>query len=244
MSIKKINISKINLYRFLNLVLCFLLLFSFINRNKTEKYNKTENIDSNYFNTYKEYLFLGDSITNNYTLQKYYPEYPIINSGVGGDKTQDILDNLENRVFKYKFKKVILLVGINDLTHFKDADYVATNIEKITKKIQKKYPKSKIYIESIYPVNYSWKNRYEDTVPNMDTMISNIKKTNEKIQEICNKNGYEYIDVFSILEEDDMLASKYSKDGIHLNDDGYEVVTKLIKSKVFNEENKKIGTQI
>ena len=234
------KIDKLKFYRLLSLTLCLLLMVSISGRFKNS-YKKTEKLENNDNNSYTEYLFLGDSITNNYTLQKYYPEYPIINSGIGGDRTKDVLDNLDARVFKYKPKKVIILVGINDLTHFKNPKYVSNNIKKIASKIKDRIPKCEIYIESIYPVNYSWKDRYEDDVPSMDTMIENIKETNKKL---CDKNNYEYIDAFDILEDDDMLAKKYSKDGIHLNEDGYEAITKLLKEKVFKERKIVKGAQI
>lgn len=237
------KIDKLKIYKNLNILLCLLLVISISFRFKNNT-SKSERLENNEVNGYTEYLFLGDSITNNYTLQKYYPEYPIINSGIGGDKTKDILDNLDSRVFKYKPKKVIILVGINDLTHFKNPKYVINNIKEIASKIKDKFPKCEIYIESIYPVNYEWKDRYEEDVPSMDVMIDNIKKTNSSIKKLCDKKNYQYIDVFDILEEDDMLAKKYSKDGIHLNENGYEAVTHLLKEKVFKERKKVIGTQV
>lgn len=236
--------SKLKFYKNLNVFLCLLLVISitFLTINKKE--NKLKKLENSNYNSYTEYLFLGDSITNNYTLQKYYPEFPIINSGIGGDRTQHILDTLNNRVFKYKPKKVIILAGINDLTHFEDPSYVSKNIELIAKKIKEKLPKCEIYIESIYPVNYSWKNRYGDTVPSMDDMINNIKTTNKQLKKICEENNYKYLDLFDILEENDMLANIYSKDGIHLSDEGYEIVTKFLKDRVFNVKDDYIGTQI
>ena len=234
--------SKLKFYKRLNIFLCLLLVVSvgFLSINREPK--KAERLEKTDFSKYAEYLFLGDSITNNYTLQKYYPEYPIINSGIGGDRTKNILNTLHNRVFKYQPKKVIILAGINDLTHFEEPDYVAGNIEEIAKKIKEKLPKCEIYIQSIYPVNDSWKTRYGDTVPSMNEMISGIKSTNQKLEKICEENNYTYVDVFNILEEDDMLSKEYSKDGIHLNEDGYKVVTDYIKEKVFEQEF--IGTQV
>ena len=238
------NIDKLKFYKTLNVFLCLLLVGSIIGLSIHKEPKKIERLDRNNFSTYTEYLFLGDSITNNYTLQKYYPEYPIINSGIGGDRTQNILNTLNNRVFKYQPKKVIILAGINDLTHFEDPSYGAFNIEEIAKRIKEKLPKCEIFIESIYPVNYAWKNRYMDTVPSMDDMIHNIIETNNKLKEICEKYNYEYIDVFTILADNNVLAEQYSKDGIHLNETGYETVTNYLKDKIFNKNDNFKGTQI
>ena len=62
-------------------------------------------------------LFLGDSITERYNFKKYFPNHKIINSGVGGNLTTDILDDLDNRVFIYKPDKVFILIGINDIIY-------------------------------------------------------------------------------------------------------------------------------
>ena len=39
---------------------------------------------------------------------------PVVNSGVSGDKTNDILDNMEERIYRYNPSKVVILVGTND----------------------------------------------------------------------------------------------------------------------------------
>ena len=91
-------------------------------------------------------VFLGDSITEMYDLAKYY-SFPVINSGVSGWTTDDILNHLEEKVLKYHPKIVILLIGTNDINQDKDATYIAENIEKIVDEIKKDNSKVKIYID-------------------------------------------------------------------------------------------------
>ena len=54
------------------------------------------------------YLFLGDSITEYYDLDKYYPDLPVVNSGIAGDTTEDILNDMEGRVYQYNPSKIFL----------------------------------------------------------------------------------------------------------------------------------------
>ena len=61
------------------------------------------------------YVFLGDSITALYDLNKYYDGLPVVNSGISGETTDDIVKNLQDRVYKYNPSKVIILIGINDI---------------------------------------------------------------------------------------------------------------------------------
>lgn len=75
--------------------------------------NKNERLERK--NNKELILFLGDSLTARYDLNKYYAKYYTVNSGIGGNITTNILDDMDKRVYKYKPKKVFLLIGINDL---------------------------------------------------------------------------------------------------------------------------------
>lgn len=182
-----------------------------------------------------QYLFLGDSITFRYELQKYYPNYPVINSGINGNRTVDILENLDNRVYKYNPDKIIILIGVNDLAHNQPTEYVFSNIKKITKDIKNKFPKSTIYIQSIYPVNSTWKEYASEDSPSLDDIISRIKEVNKKIEVYCKNNNFEYIDAYSsLIDNDGVLKNSYTVDGIHLSDEGYRIVTYIIKKSILD----------
>ena len=57
-----------------------------------------------------------------------------------------------------------------------------------------------------------------------------IKEINEKLEDYCEDNDITYIDMYDLLKDkDDNFNSKYTKDGLHPNDDGYEVITKELK---------------
>lgn len=199
------------------IVLIFLIIGSILYKNKKFVINNTivkEVINPNY-------VFLGDSITNLYKFDKYYKDLPIVNSGIDGNKTADILNNLEERVYRYNPSKLILLIGINDLLYENHDEQISKDIEKITSKIAKKLPNCSIYIESVYPMNKNWDTYVE---------IEDIEKLNDKIKKICKKHDYQYIDVFSHLIDDStgMLNEKYTNDGLHPNETGYDVITEVI----------------
>jgi len=211
---------KLVLYRVLFIIILFLLLFTCYQNIELKKKEK------------HEYLFLGDSITDRYDLQSHFSNYPIINSGIGGNKTIDILENLDNRVFKYNPDKVILLIGINDFTHNEDVKYVYNNIDKIVTHIKKKFPKCEIYIESIYPINDSIP--LSEGQPTVNDILTRVVEENKLIEAYCKKNNYTYIDVYSSLIDDNgKLKKRYTEDGIHLNEYGYKMTTYIIKKKVF-----------
>lgn len=171
-------------------------------------------------------VFLGDSITSRYDLNKYFPNYNVYNSGIAGNMTKDILDNMENRVFAYNPTKVFILIGTNDLVYSGlDNDGIKNNIEEIINKIYEKNSNTKIYLESIYPVNNSINKEIVETRTN-----ENIKDLNNKIEKICN-NKCTYINMYdNLTDKNGNMKRIYTVDGLHLNKIGYKVITnKLIK---------------
>lgn len=169
------------------------------------------------------FVFLGDSITDFYPLEEYYDDLPVINSGISGNKTEDILKDMTKRVYQYNPTKVFLLIGTNDLNEEgTTAEKVIKNIKKITSSIKTKRSRAKIYIESIYPVNKEIENHQVDRRDN-----KRIKEVNKSLEKICKEEGYTYIDLYSKLSDDKgNLKTKYTSDGLHLNSLGYVVVTR------------------
>ena len=173
------------------------------------------------------FVFLGDSITELYPLKEYYENLPVVNSGVGGNTTDDILNDMENRVYQYNPSKVFLLIGINDMNRGKDNEYIFNNITKIVDNIQRKRPKAKIYVESIYPINET-----DDEKINPPSLYN---RSNEKINEINSmlKKKYEntkvtYIDVNKEMKEDGQLKLDYTVEGVHITPLGYINVTRIL----------------
>ena len=169
------------------------------------------------------YLFVGDSITARYDLDKYYNGMPVVNSGVSSNKTTDILNDMNNRIYKYNPSKVILLIGTNDYSRLSNSDTVK-NIGKIIDGIKDNREYADIYVQSIYPVN---KEISKSTVG--DRNNEDISEMNSDIKKLCKEKSVSYINMYDLLVDDDgNLDDDYTKDGLHLDSDGYEVVTEEI----------------
>lgn len=230
---KKRKRNIIILTSFITILITVLTLSIIYNINLYNKKKKTE-IKIEYRND-ENIVFYGDSITNKYDIENFFPANNIINSGISGDKASDLIERINDDVYRYNPSKVFILIGINDLNHDVDEDEILNNIQEIITgiKINRKY--AKIYVESIYPINKEYMEekdyRFNEELDNDD-----IIEFNKKIEEICKKNSITYIDVFdSLLDEDGNLNKEYSKEGLHLNDVGYlkvsETLSKYIKEK-------------
>lgn len=217
-----------NYFKFVTVISIFLflisLLFIYIHITYEPKYIEKEKLIQD-----ENILFLGDSITDFYDLDKYYEGYNVVNSGVSGDTTENILDDMYNRVYKYNPSKVFLLIGTNDINIKKDEEDTISNIKSIVKNIKEYRSHAKIYIESIYPINNTSDDKIEKNTVGIRTNEI-IKRYNNKIKKYCNKNNITYIDMYSELQDESgNLKLEYTKEGLHISDEGYEVITKILK---------------
>lgn len=191
--------------------------YSALNSEKNEHKEELKSLEKAYTN----YLFLGDSITEYYDLGKYFPDMPVVNSGIAGDTTDDILNDMKGRVYDYNPSKVFLLIGTNDLRDEKSVDEVVDNIKKIIEEIETNRKEAEIYLESIYPVNEEVNKKVVELRNNPD-----INEINDKIKKYAEEKNITYIDLHEkLINEEGLLEKKYTKDGLHLNEEGYEVVT-------------------
>ncbi len=203
------------------------LLKDKIEEQKKEKGNKkSQEIDIRHLIKNENIVFLGDSITNIYPLEDVFENMPIINSGISGYKTHDILDRMDNMVYKYNPTKVFLLIGINDYI-LEDMNNprqeISEKIIEILKKIKENRPKAKLYLESIYPIDKEL-GKWEKDVNNED-----IIEINKIIKEYAIKNGIIYIDLYNELTNDKGdFDNRYTDDGLHPNLKGYVKITSIL----------------
>ena len=185
------------------------------------KLNKNENV-----------VIFGDSITEFYPVNDIYDNYQIIGSGKSGYKTTDLLDNMEDLLYKYNPTKVIMLIGTNDIlkdTSEEKQKETVDNIKKICNEIKKNRPKAKLYIESLYPID-------ENGDKNMigDRTNEAIKNINKDLKEYCSSKKIRYIDMYDELtDEDGNFDDRYTNDGLHPNDLGYAKITKLLLPYIY-----------
>ena len=181
------------------------------------------------------YVFLGDSITALYDLNKYYDGLPVVNSGISGETTDDIVKNLQDRVYKYNPSKVIILIGINDIERKISKEKTIENITNIVPQIKANKPHCEIYLESIYPVNNSNEEKINHSMVGIRTN-DQVKSLNEDLVKLSKKEKINYIDLYDkLLDKNGNLKIEYTKEGLHMSDEGYEIITKYIKKYVLNQ---------
>jgi lysophospholipase L1-like esterase len=60
-------------------------------------------------------VFLGDSITDFFRVNEFFPGVYVINRGISGDTTDGVLNRLAESVYELSPSKIFLMIGTNDL---------------------------------------------------------------------------------------------------------------------------------
>ena len=177
-------------------------------------------------------LFFGDSLTARYDLDFYFPKKNVINKGVGGEKTEDLLERIDKDVYEYNPSKIFVQCGINDIINDIDKEDILLNIRTIITGIKVNRSYAKVYMESLYPVN---EKKVKDSDNEKHRKLNNkqIKEYNEEIKKICEDNNIIYINVFDeMTDKDGNLKELYTDDGLHLTNLGYLKLTSILKEYI------------
>lgn len=157
--------------------------------------------------------FLGDSLTDGYDLQRYYPQYLVCNRGIGGDTTFDLEGRLQVSVYDLQPKVAVMLIGANNFSTMFD------NYERILLGLQEHLPNSQIVLLSLTCMGQEWGKNNQLAAYN-----------NVKIRLLAEKYGFTFVDLYSPLMnlETGEIYPEYTTDGGHLTHLGYEVLTAQI----------------
>lgn len=172
-----------------------------------------------------EIVFIGNSITEGgHDWSARFGIKHIRNRGIAGDVTDGVLKRL-NEIIYSKPKGVFILIGINDLFnlhHNEDnraliydkivpsTEYIGKNILKIAKIIHRKSPATKIYVRTLLPSRREY-------------IKEDILEVNKIIKKNESKGYYEVIDLYTqFADANGELPKELTKDGVHLNEKGYQ----------------------
>ncbi len=181
-----------------------------------------------YPNSSKDIIFLGNSITAGADWNELLSLPQARNRGISGDITYGVLERLDE-VTSGKPAKVFVLIGINDMARNIPDSVILSNYEKIIHRIKKESPRTRIYFNTLLPVNNSFpeKNHF-----NKDEHIAALNAGLRKIEAREKITLIETHDHF--LDKDKKLDKQYTYDGLHLTAAGYAHWASLLKPYIAN----------
>jgi lysophospholipase L1-like esterase len=164
-------------------------------------------------------VFIGSSRTGGAEWQEMFPSIKVANRGISGDRADGVMDRLES-IYSTSASKAFIMLGLNDISRGKSVEEVFDVYRKIVDKLVE-YGMH-VYVQSSI---LSGKRR--------EYLNNSLIALNENMRMFANKNdSVTYIDINVGLTRDSLLNAIYTRDGTHLNGDGYAVWKKLIKTYI------------
>jgi lysophospholipase L1-like esterase len=161
-------------------------------------------------------IFLGNSITEGGNWNELTGAKTMVNRGIGGDITFGLLRRL-NEIIRWKPAKVFILIGINDIGKDIPDAVIADNCGKIVLKLKQGSPQTKVYLQSILPLNPKISG-----FPQHYDKEDHVLQTNLLLRHIAEASGAEYINLYPLfLDRDQRLDPKFTHDGLHLTPAAY-----------------------
>lgn len=165
-------------------------------------------------------VMLGDSMILYNEWTEEFPNVPILNRGISGDTTFGLLKRLDN-ITSGKPKRIILMIGVNDIAKGFAEEQTLKNYEKILSSIEEKSPSTKIIMTSVLPVNNEL---YGNRVHN-----SQVVSLNEGLKKLASNHKSPMVNIHDQFLKDDHMDSQYTSDGLHLNGKGYGIWINALK---------------
>jgi lysophospholipase L1-like esterase len=195
----------------------------------------------------KRVVFMGDSITDFWNLEQYFPGKPYVNRGIGGQTTPQMLVRMYPDVIDLKPAAMVVLAGTNDVarnTGPETAEMIQQNIMAMTELAQ--HHGIKVVLCSVLPVSDYPFLRSQNAPPapaapgrggpprvaakmTDSHPAGDILRLNAWMKDYAAKVGAIYVDYFTgTVDERGWLKDAISTDGLHPNADGYKVMTALV----------------
>ena len=176
-------------------------------------------------------VFFGDSITDIWKLEDYFPAKPYINRGISGQTTPQMLVRFRQDVINLQPKVVIILAGTNDIAGntgpMRNED-IEGNLASMAELAR--VHGIRVVLCSIMPV-HNYTERAKDSLAQRPQ--SRILALNEWIKDYCATNNIVYVDYFSVLVDDKgMMKKDLADDGLHPNAAGFKVIAPLAEAGI------------
>jgi lysophospholipase L1-like esterase len=172
-------------------------------------------------------VFMGDSITQGWTLDESFPGKPYINRGIGGQTSPQMLVRFRQDVIDLKPKVVVILAGTNDIagnTGPMTLEQTEGNIASMAELAATNG--IRVVLCSVLPAfDFPW-------APGL-TPAPKIMELNAWIRKHAAEKGYVYVDYYAAMnDERGGLPPTLSADGVHPLPAGYAIMTPLAEAGI------------
>lgn len=163
-------------------------------------------------------VFLGNSLTHGCEWHELLKMPNVVNRGINGDIVEGISERVGS-VVKGHPAKIFLMTGANDVSHDLTADSIVTAVGDLLDYIQAETPQTRIYLQSMLPINNSF-GRYKKMAGKEQV----IRDINAGLEPLARSKGITFINLYpAFCDEEGNLKLEFTNDGLHLLGPAYLV---------------------
>jgi lysophospholipase L1-like esterase len=176
-------------------------------------------------------VFFGDSITDKWTLNQYFPDKHYINRGISGQTTSQMLLRFRQDVIHLDPDVVVILAGTNDIA----GNTGPISIEDIEANITSMAELARAHDIALVLASVTPVNNYTPASQRffVDRPPSEILRLNEWMKAYCASTNCYYLDYFNaMVDGSGLMKHALTEDGLHPNDAGYKIMAPLAESAI------------
>ena len=171
-------------------------------------------------------LFTGSSSIRFWsTLKEDMAPHKVLNRGFGGAHIAHVNYHFDEIVTPYKPKAIVFFCGTNDLSAFKSPKETFEDFSTFFSRIKNELPGTKLIVIGVKPSTARAYLASEEQ--EFNSLLSNLAKEEDRLS---------YISVWNPMLTDEGKANPdlFVEDGLHMNEKGYEIWTRLVKPELDN----------
>jgi lysophospholipase L1-like esterase len=177
-------------------------------------------------------VFFGDSITDIWHLDEYFPGKPYLNRGIGGQTTPQMLVRFRQDVIALQPKVVVILAGTNDIagnTGPMRLEDIEADYASLAELAQANH--IAVVFSSVLPIhNYTDRSKDFFAQRSPEKILALNKWLNEYV---AAHSDCLYLDYFTALvDEKGLLKKDLADDGLHPNAAGFKIMAPLAEAAI------------
>lgn len=176
-------------------------------------------------------VFLGDSITDGWSLADAFPGKPYVNRGISGQVTAQMLLRFQQDVVALRPRAVVILGGTNDVQGVlqqETSEGIVSNIATMGELARANG--IHVVLCALLPVNNYTENARDMLVDRPPAVLADI---NARLRSLAAKRGYRFADYDTPMRDGrGMLIAEYTTDGLHPNAAGYARMAPIVRAAI------------
>ena len=171
-------------------------------------------------------VFLGDSLSELWRLNEYFPGRDFINRGISGQTSIQILARFAQDVAALRPRAVLIQAGTNDIARGIPPNAIEDDLTMMGDLAKARGIKP--LFASILPVS----DYHKDAGPAFEMTKTHppatIQKINQWIQDYCRSERFTYVDYYAaMVDSSGQMQADLSDDGLQPNAKGYRVMSPI-----------------